>query len=83
MGMFVTVYQFLNIPFTLGYVVVGVAVVITVRYTLSFTVTWFREALRNYYIRNIRIRAFDNALNAKVEYYDQEGSDDILNAIIT
>jgi len=83
MGMFVTVYQTLGIPFTLGYVVVGVAAVMTVRYTMSFTVAWLREALRNYYIRDLQIRAFDNALDAKVEYFDQEGSDDILNAIIT
>lgn len=83
MGFFVTFYQTLGVPFTLGYVVVGVAAVMTIRYTLSFLVAWFREALRNYYIRDLQIRAFDSALNARVEYYDQEGSDDILNAIIT
>lgn len=83
LGVFVTVYQTLGIPFTLKFVVVGVALVMTVRYTLSFMVAWFREALRTYYIRDLQIRAFDNALGAKVEYYDQEGSDDILNAIIT
>jgi len=83
LGTFATIYQILGIPFTLGYVVVGVAAVMTIRYTLSFTVAWFREALRTYYIRDLQIRAFDNALDAKIEYYDQEGSDDILNAIIT
>ena len=83
LGAFVTVYQTLGIPFTLKFVVVGVGLVMTVRYTLSFMVAWFREALRTYYIRDLQIRAFDNALDAKVEYYDQEGSDDILNAIIT
>ena len=83
LGVFVTVYQTLGMPFTLKFVVVGVALVMTVRYTLSFMVAWFREALRTYYIRDLQIRAFDNALGAKVEYYDQEGSDDILNAIIT
>jgi subfamily B ATP-binding cassette protein MsbA len=83
LGIFVTAYQTLGIPFTLKFVIVGVALVMTVRYTLSFMVAWFREALRTYYIRDLQIRAFDNALGAKVEYYDQEGSDDILNAIIT
>ena len=83
LGVFVTVYQTLGIPFTLKFAVMGVALVMTVRYTLSFMVAWFREALRTYYIRDLQIRAFDNALGAKVEYYDQEGSDDILNAIIT
>lgn len=83
LGVFATVYETLGIPFTLGYVVIGVAVVMTVRYTLSFLVGWFREALRNYYVRDLQARAFTSAMGAKVEYFDQEGSDDILNAIIT
>lgn len=83
MGAFVTIYRTLGIPFTLGYVVVGVSAILTIRYTLSFLVGWFREALRTYYIRDLQIRAFDHALDASVTYYDEEGSDDILNAIIT
>lgn len=83
MAIFVTVYQTLGIPFTLGYVVIGVTAVMTARYTSSFFVDWFREALRTYYIRDLQVRAFDNALNARVEYFDEEGSDDILNAIVT
>jgi subfamily B ATP-binding cassette protein MsbA len=83
LGLFVTAYRTLGIPFTLAYVVVGVATVISLRYTLSFVVAWFREALRTYYVRNLQVRAFDNALYARIEYFDQEGSDDILNAIVT
>lgn len=83
MAAFVTVYQLLGIPFTLGFVVVGVAVVMTARYTMSFVVAWFREALRTFYIRDIQMRAFKSALDARTEYFDEEGSDDILNAIIT
>ena len=83
MAYFVLVYQTLGIPFTLGYVVVGVAAVMTVRYTTSFVVAWFRAALTNYYIRDLQNRAYGNALDARVEYFDEEGSDDILNAIIT
>jgi len=83
MSIFVRGYQFLNIPLTIGTAVLGVAAVITTRYTMSFLVGWFREVLRNYYIRDLQTRAFENALNAKVSYFDTEGSDDILNAIIT
>ncbi|MDF9745848.1 ABC transporter ATP-binding protein [Natrinema salsiterrestre] len=83
MRVFVTAYDLLGIPFTLGYVVVGVATVMTVRYTTSFVVAWFREALRTYYIRDLQIRAYDSALDARVAYFDEEGSDDILNAIVT
>ncbi|QZP38235.1 ABC transporter ATP-binding protein [Halobaculum magnesiiphilum] len=83
MGMFVSVYQTLGIPFTLGFVVVGVAVVMTARYTMSFLVAWLREALRTYYIRDLQMRAYGSALDARIEYFDEEGSDDILNAIVT
>lgn len=83
LGLFVAAYRTLGIPFTLAYVVVGVATVISLRYTLSFFVAWFREALRTYYVRDLQVRAFDNALYARIEYFDQEGSDDILNAIVT
>ena len=83
MAVFVLVYETLSVPFTLGFVVVGVATVMAVRYTSSFLVAWFRAALEMYYIRNLQKRTFDNALDAEVEYFDEEGSDDILNAIIT
>jgi subfamily B ATP-binding cassette protein MsbA len=83
LGVFVSVYQFLGIPFTLGFVVVGVVGVMTARYGMSFIVAWFRAALRTYYVRDLQRRAFDNALDARVAYFDEEGSDDILNAVIT
>lgn len=83
MAMFVTAYQMLGVPFTLGFVVAGVSAVMAVRFSVSFVVGWFRSALETYYIRDLQLQAFDNALGARVEYYDEEGSDDILNAIIT
>jgi subfamily B ATP-binding cassette protein MsbA len=83
LGVFVSVYQFLGIPFTLGFVVVGVIGVMIARYGMSFIVAWFRAALRTYYVRDLQRRAFDNALDARVAYFDEEGSDDILNAVIT
>ena len=83
LAVFVTAYQALGVPFTLGFVVLGVSAVMVARYTTSFAVAWFREALRTYYIRDLQTRAFRNALNARVEYFDTEGSDDILNAIVT
>lgn len=83
LGVFVTTYQTLGIPFTLGTVVIGVALVMTARYSMSFVVAWFREALRTYYIRDLQMRAFGSALDARIEYFDEQGSDDILNAIVT
>jgi len=80
---FVRVYQFLGIPFTLGVVVAGVSLVLTVRWTMTFLVRWLRSALAIDYTRELQERAFENALAARIEYFDQEGSDDILNAIVT
>jgi len=80
---FVTAYQFLGIPFTLGFVITGVSLVLAVRWTSTFLVRWMREALVIDYTREIQIQAFDNALDARIAYFDEEGSDDILNAIVT
>jgi len=80
---FVSVYDFLGIPFTLGFVVVGVSAVLTVRWTLTFFVRWMRSALSVDYIRYLQRESFDHALDARIEYFDREGSDDILNAIVT
>jgi len=80
---FVTAYRTLGIPFTLGTVIVGVSLVLTVRWTSTFLVRWLRSALAVDYTRELQTQAFDNALDARVEYFDQEGSDDILNAIVT
>lgn len=80
---FVTAYQTLGIPFTLGTIVVGVSFVLTVRWTSTFLVRWLRGVLVVEYTRELQTQAFDNALDARIEYFDREGSDDILNAIVT
>jgi len=80
---FVQAYQTLGIPFTLGTVVTGVSLVLTVRWTSTFVVRWLREALVFDYMRELQTQSFDNALDARITYFDREGSDDILNAIVT
>ncbi|WP_236639590.1 ABC transporter ATP-binding protein [Salinigranum halophilum] len=82
-GYFLRVYDFVGIPFTLGYVTLGVGLVIGVRYTVGFFVNWFAAILRLRYVEDLRREAFTNALGARVGYFDQEGSDEILNSIIT
>jgi len=83
MAVFVAAYRTFGIPFSLASVVVGVAVVITARYTLGFIVLWSGEALRTYYTRHLQLKAFSSTLETRIEYFDKEGSDDIINAIIT
>ena len=81
--LFVLGYQMLGVPFTLEFIIVGVVGVMTLRYTASFAVAWLREILIVEYVRDLQIEAFDDALDAQVAYFESEGSDTILNAIIT
>lgn len=83
LGVLESVYVGLGVPFTLGFLVAGVITVMTIRYTLSFAVAWLRAGIRARYVTDIRVTALDRALDARIEYFDREGSDDILNAIIT
>ena len=83
MELFVSTYQLLGIPFSLGYLIVGVALVMTFRYTMSFLVRWLGTVLGYQYEQHLRDLAFDRALDAEVGYYDDRGTDEILNAIIT
>lgn len=82
-GAFVRAYELLGIPFTLEFIVLGVAVVMVTRYTATFVAEWFGEILRANYIRDLQLDGFDGALHADVAYFDDRGSDEILNAIIT
>jgi len=80
---FLLVYEFLGIPFTLGFIILGLAGVMTVRFTSSFLVAWLQISLKTQYIRHLQSEAFENALYTEVAYYDEHGSDDVLNAIVT
>jgi subfamily B ATP-binding cassette protein MsbA len=82
-GRFADVYDILGIPFTLEFLILGVAGVMSVRFTLSFFVAWLREILRRKYEQKLKRQAFSSALEAEVGYFDTEGSDEILNTIIT
>lgn len=80
---FVTVYQAVGIPFTLEFAILGVATVMTMRYTGGFIYGWLRAKLRFDYHRHLQKRAFDDALEVKMDYLDMKGSDQILNKIVT
>ena len=73
MELFVSTYQFFDVPFSLGYLIAGVALVMTVRYSASFLAQWFAAILAKQYEKHLRTRAFDGALDAEVGYYDEAG----------
>jgi len=83
MEVFLLLYDLAGIPFTLEFLIIGVAGIMTIRYTASFVVTWLGAILQQRYEEAMRIRAFESALEAEIGYYDQHGTDEILNAIIT
>lgn len=83
LGGFVTLYEILGLPFTLGWLVIGVSAIMTVRYTGSFLVEWLSGLIETNYTRHLQSVTFEQALSADVAYFDQVGSDEILNTIVT
>jgi len=83
MQVFVTVYETLGIPFTLGFLILGIGSAMTIRFTASFFVGWMRAKIQKEYERELRTNTFEMALNSKIKFFDKRGSDEILNAIIT
>ena len=82
-GAFVIVYDFFGIPFTLEFMLVGVALVMIVRYSSSFAAKWFTAKLHLEYEGYLKDESFTKAINADIAYFDKEGSDEVLNAVIT
>jgi subfamily B ATP-binding cassette protein MsbA len=82
-GMFVSVYQMLGVPFTLEFVTGGVALVMTIRYSTSFLVSWLRAHLQMNYVVYLKELLFQRAFNAQIGYFDTKGSDELLNAVVT
>ena len=83
MELFLTVYDLANVPFILAYLIIGIGAIMTVRFTSSFIVGWLRAILQKQYEGYLRTETFTNALAAEIGYFDDRGSDDILNAVIT
>ena len=82
-GTFAMVYEFLGISFTIGTIIVGLAIVLLIRHTSTFLSEWARIKLRVNYVGSLQTRSFENTLGARIAYFDNEGSGDILNAIVT
>jgi len=80
---FITAYDLIGVPFTLENIILGVSLVITIRFVSRWIVTWLRARLQEDYVRYLRTNSFRGALDAPISYFDREGSDDILNTIIT
>ncbi len=83
LGYFVDAYGLLGIPFTLEFLILGVSGAMIIRFSATFLVAWLKAILQKNYEQTLRSKTFDAALDAEIAYFDDQGSDDILNAIIT
>jgi subfamily B ATP-binding cassette protein MsbA len=81
--LFIRLYSFLGIPFTMEYLIAGVATVMTVRFSMSFLTGWLRSVLNAGYQRALRQDLFEALAYAPIEYIDEAGSDELLNSLIS
>jgi len=83
LAVFARAYELIGIPFELEFVILGVVVVMAARFSASFGVAWLRGILRNQYERDLKSRAFENAVNTEVNYFNIKGTEEILNTVVT
>ncbi len=82
-GYFLQVYTVLGVPFSLETLIVGLAVVMTVRFTMTFFVSWLQVLLRTQYLFHLRETCYDALLAADVSFIEDQDRDDIMNTIVT
>lgn len=83
LGAFVQAYSFLGFPFTLEFLMLGIASVMTARFGLSFFTGWLQATLARSYQRHLRQELFKSLMYGPVEYLDRHGSDNLLNSLVT
>jgi subfamily B ATP-binding cassette protein MsbA len=82
-GYFVRAYRVLGVPFTLEFIIGGVAVVILTRVLVGFTSGWLTMILQTNYVRDLKARVFRSALDMRVGFFDEHGSEEVLDVVVT
>jgi subfamily B ATP-binding cassette protein MsbA len=77
------VYNLIGAPFTLETILVGVAVVMSIRYSLSFLTDYLEGVLKYQYFEHLQRRLFKAAIDSDIKEIDEKGSEEILNGIVT
>ncbi|MFB6284667.1 MAG: ABC transporter ATP-binding protein [Halobacteria archaeon] len=80
---FVDTYSYLGIPFNLKFIIIGVSIVMTLRYSSSLVASWLSSKLKAEYVGYLQKNAYRQSLTARIGYFDDVGSDKALNTIIT
>jgi subfamily B ATP-binding cassette protein MsbA len=81
--LFRNAYNFLGISFTLETLILAVSLVMTVRFSSSFIISWMKARLGKQYESDLRKKAFEAALNAEIGFFDRNGMDRIINHVLT
>ncbi|TYL38893.1 ABC transporter ATP-binding protein [Natronococcus pandeyae] len=80
---FERVYRAVGVPLTLGTLIGGVGLAMSVRYASNFAVAWLQALLGTRYVRDVMRDLYDGCLDARLAELDEHGSDELLNAVIT
>lgn len=80
---FGALYSYFGIELNLNTLIIGVSSVMILRYSSSFIVAWLKIILSKNYGAELKKKAFEQALDSKIAYFDKKGSDEILNHIVT
>lgn len=82
-AVFVQAYDVVGIPVTLETLILGLALVMTIRYSVSFLIGWLQASLTTTYMASLRRRSYEALLAADVAYVDRQDGDEIVNTVIT
>lgn len=80
---FVRAYDVVGIPATLETLLLGLAFVMTIRYSVSFLIGWLQASLTTTYMAALRRRSYEALLGADVAYVDEQDGDEIVNTVVT
>jgi len=80
---FFEAYELIGIEPTLTSLILGVAAVMTFRFSVSFLIGWLQAALTMGYMTELRTNAYQNLLEASVGYVDERDDDEIINTVVT
>lgn len=81
--LFTTAYETVGIPFSVGFLIAGVCVAMAFRFTSSFAFDWASGILQYHYKKNIQNEAFGLLLGCETQYFDRQGTDEMINAVVT
>ncbi|RQH01244.1 ABC transporter ATP-binding protein [Natrarchaeobius oligotrophus] len=82
-GTFVQFYDAIGVTATLETLILGLAVVMTIRFGASFLVGWLQASLVTGYMAHLRRECYEALLTAEISYVDGVDSDEVTNTIVT